>query len=399
MAISVALDAGHYTKTAGKRSPDESYFEYEFNWDLALKIQAHLERCGIKVYRTRKYADSSDDLAARVKVANSNNVNFFFSIHTNAAGNGGWYSARGYSTHVYYNSNNASKAASTIMSTVFPDMKTKYGLKQRDPVVQNLYVTRETKMPAVLVEHAFHTSEDDVALLKTQAFRRDMAELEAKGICKYLGVNWVDSKVVSSAYNYKCIGYCMKTDVVVRKLTSISSENIGVLFNKCRVEVVDKIDNWYKILYGETYGYVPTDDVTLENYTFNTSTSSKMTGKVNAKEGLNIRSGPSTSYGILTAIAFETPVTILEEYSNGWYKVITNSITGYCNGKYITVTETSKPDDDKSETTGPITSDEAEPDDNNTTIIGPDTDSKEDKPTSISISELKKMGYTTIIID
>ena len=89
----VALDAGHYTKTAGKRSPDGSLFEYEFNWDIVLKIRAHLTRCGIKVIMTRDCVDKERTLQQRVTTANNANADIFVSCHSNAAGSGDWNSA------------------------------------------------------------------------------------------------------------------------------------------------------------------------------------------------------------------------------------------------------------------------------------------------------------------
>lgn len=187
---SVALDAGHYSKTAGKRSPDNTYFEYEFNWDMCLKIRTHLERCGIKVYFTRNDINDADGLVDRVKLANTKNVDLFFSVHSNAFGTGGWEEPRGYSVHVYKNAIDSSNAADVLLKTVFPEMTDLYGLKNRGKVTQDLYVLRETKMTALLVEHAFHTNKEDVKLLKSQDFREKIAELDAKGICNYLGVTW-----------------------------------------------------------------------------------------------------------------------------------------------------------------------------------------------------------------
>ena len=45
----VIIDSGHNKNIAGKRSPDESLLEYEFNFDVANKIAAHLKRHGVKV--------------------------------------------------------------------------------------------------------------------------------------------------------------------------------------------------------------------------------------------------------------------------------------------------------------------------------------------------------------
>lgn len=53
-----------------------------------------------------------------------------------------------------------------------------------------LYVLAHTNAPAVLIEHGFHTSREDVAYLKDSACREKLAAAEAQGILEYLGVAW-----------------------------------------------------------------------------------------------------------------------------------------------------------------------------------------------------------------
>ena len=56
---------------------------------------------------------------------------------------------------------------------------------------------------------------------------------------------------------------------------------------------------------------------------------------------LNIRSGPSTNYTILTQVKLGNKLQILEK-NNGWYKVkLSNRITGYASVKYINVNNSS----------------------------------------------------------
>lgn len=63
------------------------------------------------------------------------------------------------------------------------------------------------------------------------------------------------------------------------------------------------------------------------------------TGRVNSKEGLNVRSGPGTNYSVLIAIPNGTTVTVLEK-DGGWYKISYNGQTGYVSGDYLIVQET-----------------------------------------------------------
>ena len=59
------------------------------------------------------------------------------------------------------------------------------------------------------------------------------------------------------------------------------------------------------------------------------------TGTVNARNGVNIRSGPGTGYSKKGAAPYGATVTILGT-SGSWYKVQYNGITGYCSSQYIT---------------------------------------------------------------
>lgn len=64
-----------------------------------------------------------------------------------------------------------------------------------------------------------------------------------------------------------------------------------------------------------------------------------VTGKIIAPDGLNMRSGPGTSYGILVSIPFGASVTVLDS-SSSWYKVTYSGKTGYVLGQYVQITST-----------------------------------------------------------
>jgi len=50
---------------------------------------------------------------------------------------------------------------------------------------------------------------------------------------------------------------------------------------------------------------------------------------------LNLRSGPSTSYSVLTSMPNGATVTINQGPSNGWYNVTYDGTTGWCSGAYL----------------------------------------------------------------
>lgn len=58
---------------------------------------------------------------------------------------------------------------------------------------------------------------------------------------------------------------------------------------------------------------------------------------IDASTGLNVRSGPGTSYSSLGILPNGTSVTILEKTTSTWYKVKSSTgITGYCHTDYLT---------------------------------------------------------------
>ena len=50
------------------------------------------------------------------------------------------------------------------------------------------YVLKHTNAPALLIEHGFHTNQEDVELLKDSTYRQRLAYAEAAGILDWLGV-------------------------------------------------------------------------------------------------------------------------------------------------------------------------------------------------------------------
>lgn len=191
----VCLDPGHGVESPGKCSPDKSYYEHEFALDMARRIQAHLERCGVRVVLTRTdehcptgKADTND-LLKRVAISDAARADLFVSLHSNASGNE-WSSARGL---MIYTSAGPETASRNVAAKAVLARMTEGVVKLRGgPLVHDieLVVTRKTVAPAMLIEYGFHTSRTEVALLKNGSYRAKLAEATAKGVCDFLGVAW-----------------------------------------------------------------------------------------------------------------------------------------------------------------------------------------------------------------
>lgn len=191
----VCLDPGHGVESPGKCSPDKSYYEHEFALDMARRIQAHLERCGVRVVLTRTgehcptgKADTND-LLKRVAISDAAGADLFVSLHSNASGNE-WSSASGL---MIYTSAGPETASRNVAAKAVLSRMTAAGVELRgSPLVHDieLVVTRKTAAPALLIEYGFHTSRTEVALLKNGSYRAKLAEATAKGVCDFLGVAW-----------------------------------------------------------------------------------------------------------------------------------------------------------------------------------------------------------------
>lgn len=188
--ITVVIDPGHGKTTGGKRSPDSSLMEWEFNRDVAYRLKDLLEAQGYTVIMTVAKDDMTDpSLASRVAVANNaKNVDLFVSIHANANGSGSsWNSAHGWEIWIHKSGGASEKAAKAIEDATKAAIHefTDRGIKKTGTGEKGLYVSRNTEMPSVLIEHGFYTNQAECQLMKTSEFRQRLAQADATGIINF----------------------------------------------------------------------------------------------------------------------------------------------------------------------------------------------------------------------
>ncbi len=188
--ITVVIDPGHGKTTGGKRSPDSSLMEWEFNRDVAYRLKDLLEAQGYTVIMTVAKDDQTDpSLASRVAVANNaENVDLFVSIHSNAGGNGSrWTTAHGWEVWIHKSGGVSEKAAKSIEAATKASITelTDRGIKKTGTGEKGLYVNRNTEMPSLLIEHGFYDNKTECQLLKTSAFRQRLAQADATGIINF----------------------------------------------------------------------------------------------------------------------------------------------------------------------------------------------------------------------
>lgn len=181
--VRIAIDCGHTESTAGKRSPDGTLKEYEFNRAVGKRLQENLKRHGIETLLIAPTGE--DDLNARCRQANEWGADYFISIHANAF-ESTWNTANGWEGYIISKGGEAEKLAAAIESESCPYL----GLRNRGVKTSPFIVLKYTDMPAVLIEHGFYTNPAECERLKTDKFRDMCAEADAKGILKYIGVEW-----------------------------------------------------------------------------------------------------------------------------------------------------------------------------------------------------------------
>jgi N-acetylmuramoyl-L-alanine amidase len=192
----IVIDPGHGGADAG--TAHNGLVEKELTLDIAQRLRALLAQAGwnVRLTRTTDIDPVSPDLLSafagdgrpnssdraylqtRCDVANNANARLFISIHINYSDSPG---VRG--TTFYYTKPQDVPLAEALERGMIPLAGT-----QDDGVVKsNLYVTKHTTMPAVLIETGFISNPGDVRLMQDPAFLQNVAAGIAAGVKAYAG--------------------------------------------------------------------------------------------------------------------------------------------------------------------------------------------------------------------
>jgi len=191
--VIIVLDAGHGGNDPGTISPyEDGFYEKEVTLDIALKVRDYLTEAGIPVIMTRetdtRLADTQkEDLLRHAQLANDKKATLFVSIHVNAYDlkYPGARQVKG--MEIFYYNKGKQMMFEDFDSYRFAEImanaiKAHNGIQYRGAIKNDLSVLRNTKMPAVLVETAYITNQEDHARLKSAEFRTKTAIGIAEGI-------------------------------------------------------------------------------------------------------------------------------------------------------------------------------------------------------------------------
>lgn len=194
----IVVDAGHnYGGDGGAVSTIDgvTYSETILNMQVASKLKTELEKRGYNVVMTRTENEREilplvESLTKRVNIANNANADFFISIHHNSIDNVP--TAKGVLT-LYSNVAQDTKFGGKLdaarveksrkMATLINNnIADKLGLNNRGGQSQNLFVCRNTNMPAVLLETGFITNKEEAIRCADSESQQKVAEATAEVI-------------------------------------------------------------------------------------------------------------------------------------------------------------------------------------------------------------------------
>ena len=216
------LDSGHAKNTAGKKAPDNSFYEWSFNNDMQYKIKKRAEDHGIHVFLSNPTPNTTSDIGLSERATKMNSYwiskgkpkSIMISLHANAYGDD-FNAARGSECYVANNASNTSKNFAKILNdnVVAAMKKIDSGAKDRGVKTNNFTVIYKSSMPCCLMEYAFYSNKEDLKILKNN--KDELVEATIKAICSYFDITYKPVVVnVSGKYRVVCGSYSSKDNAV-----------------------------------------------------------------------------------------------------------------------------------------------------------------------------------------
>ena len=189
----IIVDAGHGLPDGGAVT-NSGIRESDINLQVAKDLEKELDCLGYSVIMTRKdennIADSDkqdtirkmkvSDLTNRVKIINESNADMCISIHMNK-----FASEKYYGWQTFYNKNSEYNKilAEKIQKGISNNIKRE---NNREAIsIKNIKLTDESKIPTAIVECGFLSNEEDLRLLQTEEYRKNLVEGIIEGIENY----------------------------------------------------------------------------------------------------------------------------------------------------------------------------------------------------------------------
>ena len=197
------LDFGHGGKDPGAIGPT-NLKESDVALKIGMIIKENLENALEKVITTRE-DDKYYSLDYRTKKANTENCDYFISIHLNSATNS---SAKGCEVWLYNENSKLKNLANNLCNNLSTKMDTpNRGVKYS----KNLSVLKNTKMPALLIEIDFISNKEVENNLRNDNHLKNIADTISSTLLSFVNKSIVEDKV----FYRVCIGSFSNKDNAV----------------------------------------------------------------------------------------------------------------------------------------------------------------------------------------
>jgi len=246
ISLKIAIDCGHTLSGADYGAVGikaESVLTREVGSRVINKLKAlghSVINCTIDNSNTLE-----ESLAYRVNQANNNNADLFVSIHFNA------YNGQTYGIEVFTWNGEQLLEATRVLNNLVGLGYANRGMKDGN----NLYVIRNTKAKAMLIECCFCDNKDDMNKYDAEK----MANAIAKGI--------TDKAIPSNSNWYSLDGkigiVTAKGGLNVRQSKPTNSQILGILKHGEKVRLFKKDGGWISIYYPKYGGYVYADYINI----------------------------------------------------------------------------------------------------------------------------------------
>ncbi len=203
MAIKIMLDAGHSGYYFNQSPVNYKYYESAQMWKLTEYLYEELTRRGFVVGKTRSTIHQDPELTARGAMAKG--YDLFISLHSNASSNASadapWmiHLSDDSKTIIDEKSKEIARALGNPISNLMGVSQPYYYTKSvdfdrdgngyiDDEYYGVLFGAKSVGVPAIIIEHSFHTNKKATDWLLDDANLERLAEVEADALAKYYGV-------------------------------------------------------------------------------------------------------------------------------------------------------------------------------------------------------------------
>lgn len=223
--------------------------EYWMNL-LADELEPWLTSSGIRYVRNTPQMTA----ASSIRASNAGNYDFHLALHSNAAPEGKYGTARGIIAFYAPNSTNGRRAATLIAD----NLRSIYPLPEKvraEPTTYLGEVTR-TRAPAVLAEIGYHDNEQDARWITSNL--EEIAEKLALSMTEYFGLPLIPPQAPQTGIVSTSTG-----NLNIRSKPDILSTVIGSAPNGAVLTVLGQQKNWYTVNYNGTVGFSSADYIRL----------------------------------------------------------------------------------------------------------------------------------------